>query len=554
MLDLIHYDQLDINWLGIQPCHVPELIKARVLAGHMIHEKYYDDECLNLLNLSLQRQHHRLYRGQLRFMSRKIPYKKVESSVRKPCFPRPLPREFRFGEEGEQRYANLLSCSLNWDRSPAIGGARLAIFGHEGSGSKFQRTNLVLMVLKLIKDDGPEYGLHLNIDKTKVFCSKEDPRSRLACIFPPNIAWPLDGVKLLGGPASVDFDFCNELVLMDAIAMINDPQCELLLLHSCTGFGDWKWRSVGLQTKLLRHTGIVAFGPIFDDALSMFNTSMETNLLLVRVLSSSGVASYSDATLQDLMTKHPFHPTPFLPHIPIDHHHLIASTTVVLDRIKSFPRGTSCGRDGLRAQHLMDYLSGAVVAISDELASSITQVVSAIMIGHSLDGYLDGLQFGVGVSGGSEAIFHYVNRLIEFCGDDVGLSMLLVGFKNAFNLVDREVMLREVHLRCLAISRWVDFCYSNPARLYYGEATPLWSARKLGKQAFLSMLGIWDDGTILLRDFEFWEGFKLIMEDWAREWLCYLNIDKTEVFGQRKTLEEGMQLVAKTIVHMDAIA
>ncbi|GKA31384.1 DNA topoisomerase 6 subunit A3 [Tanacetum coccineum] len=75
MLDLIHYDQLDINWLGIQPCHVPELIKARVLAGHMIHEKYYDDECLNLLNLSLQRQHHRLYRGQLRFMSRKIPYK-----------------------------------------------------------------------------------------------------------------------------------------------------------------------------------------------------------------------------------------------------------------------------------------------------------------------------------------------------------------------------------------------------------------------------------------------------------------------------------------------
>ncbi|GKD48054.1 hypothetical protein Tco_1277030, partial [Tanacetum coccineum] len=75
------------------------------------------------------------------------------------------------------------------------------------------------------------------------------------------------------------------------------------------GFGDWKWRlatlpfafgrlgvyssgdvlnyaflalrlqSVGLQTKLLRHTGIVVFGPIFDDALCVFNMSMETNLL-----------------------------------------------------------------------------------------------------------------------------------------------------------------------------------------------------------------------------------------------------------------------------------
>nr|GEU35970.1 hypothetical protein [Tanacetum cinerariifolium] len=75
------------------------------------------------------------------------------------------------------------------------------------------------------------------------------------------------------------------------------------------GFGDWKWRLAtlpfafgrlvvysagdvlnyaffalrlqfaGLQTKLLRHTGIVAFRPNFDDALSMFNTSMETGLL-----------------------------------------------------------------------------------------------------------------------------------------------------------------------------------------------------------------------------------------------------------------------------------
>ncbi|GJU07939.1 hypothetical protein Tco_1124369 [Tanacetum coccineum] len=73
----------------------------------------------------------------------------------------------------------------------------------------------------------------------------------------------------------------------------------------------------------------------------------------------------------------------------------------------------------------------------------------------SLDGYLDGLQFGVGVFGGSEAILHSVNRLIESCGDDVGLSILLVDFKNAFNLVDREVMLRKVRLPCPAISRWV---------------------------------------------------------------------------------------------------
>ncbi|GJU21336.1 hypothetical protein Tco_1154678 [Tanacetum coccineum] len=137
------------------------------------------------------------------------------------------------------------------------------------------------------------------------------------------------------------------IALMDAVAKINDPQCELLLLRSCTsisklyfsmrtclsrvfesaqcsfdvalrsfleriviasgpGFRDWQWRlatipftfgglrvysasdvlnyaflasrfqSAGLQTKLLRHTGIVASGPNFDDALRVFNTSMET--------------------------------------------------------------------------------------------------------------------------------------------------------------------------------------------------------------------------------------------------------------------------------------
>ncbi|GKB85891.1 putative reverse transcriptase domain-containing protein [Tanacetum coccineum] len=163
--------------------------------------------------------------------------------------------------------------------------------------------------------------------------------------------------------------------------------------------------------------------------------------------------------------------------------------------IKSFSRGTSCGRDGLSSQHLMNCLSGVAVAISDELVSSITQVVnlfldgkcpktlgeyfasvpltplvkpgggirpiavctiwrrliskvSAVLIGHSLDD----LQFGVGVSGGGEVILHAVNRLIEGRRDD------------------------EVRLRCPAISRWVKFCYSHPTRLYYGEHT-LWSCQ-----------------------------------------------------------------------------
>ncbi|GJR84358.1 hypothetical protein Tco_0155143 [Tanacetum coccineum] len=299
---------------------------------------------------------------------------------------------------------------------------------------------------------------------------------------------------------------------------------------------------------------------------------------VVRVLSSSGVAPYNDATLEDLKIKHPFKPPPSLPHIFIDHHHLVASTSVVLDRIKSFPCGTSCGWDGLRAQHLMDCLSGAAVAIFDELVSSITQVVNLFLDGkcpNRLGEYIasapltplvkpgggirpiavDGLQFGVGVAGGSKAIFHSVNRLIEACGDDVGYSMLLVDFKNAFNLVDREVMLREVRLCCPAISSWVEFCYSSPARLYYGEHI-LWSCQgvqqgdPLGpllfslvlhplickiRDSFSLSLHAWylDDGTIVGDIVVVGKVLELIMED-GPGCVLHLNVDKTEVFWPKE--------------------
>ncbi|GJX27002.1 hypothetical protein Tco_0233298 [Tanacetum coccineum] len=195
-----------------------------------------------------------------------------------------------------------------------------------------------------------------------------------------------------------------------------------------------------------------------------------------------------------------------------DHYQLIASQDLVLVRIKSFPRGTSCGLGGYACQlPLWFCLSGVDVAISESglshhtsgasfLVGNVHEVgivhcsapltslvkpdggirpivvgtvwrclvskVSAIRVVHYLDGYLDDLQFGVGVSGGGEAILHALNRLVKDRGDEVALSMLLVDFQNAFNLVDRKVMLEEVRLLCHAISWWVEFCYSSPARLY----------------------------------------------------------------------------------------
>nr|GEY92180.1 hypothetical protein [Tanacetum cinerariifolium] len=131
--------------------------------------------------------------------------------------------------------------------------------------------------------DGRGCGLHLNVDKTKVFWPMEDPRSMLAGIFPPNIARPLHGVKLLGGHASVDFYFSNELVmkrvaktieLMNAIANINDPQCELLLLCSRSGIS---WLYFTMRTCLPR---------VFESAQRSFDGALRSSLK--RIVTASG--------------------------------------------------------------------------------------------------------------------------------------------------------------------------------------------------------------------------------------------------------------------------
>nr|GEZ66417.1 hypothetical protein [Tanacetum cinerariifolium] len=107
--------------------------------------------------------------------------------------------------------------------------------------------------------------------------------SMLAGIFPPNIARPLHGVKFLGGYASVDFYFCNELVmkrvaktieLTDAIAMINDPQCELLLLCSCSGIS---WLYFTMRTCLPR---------VFESAQRSFDGALRSSLK--RIVTASG--------------------------------------------------------------------------------------------------------------------------------------------------------------------------------------------------------------------------------------------------------------------------
>nr|GEV32753.1 hypothetical protein [Tanacetum cinerariifolium] len=161
-------------------------------------------------------------------------------------------------------------------------------------GTIFEDTMVVGNVLELIMEDGPGCGLHLNVDKIEFFGQRKTLEAGLHVFFSPNIARPLHDVKLLGGPASMDFDFCNELVMKLYFTMrtclprvFESAQRSFdVALRSSLERDDLNYaflasrlQSAGLQTKLLRHTGIVSPGPIFDDALSVLNTSMETDLL-----------------------------------------------------------------------------------------------------------------------------------------------------------------------------------------------------------------------------------------------------------------------------------
>ncbi|GKF34788.1 hypothetical protein Tco_0107988, partial [Tanacetum coccineum] len=101
----------------------------------------------------------------------------------------------------------------------------------------------------------------------------------------------------------------------------------------------------------------------------------------IKVLTSSGVAPSDLETLHELEAKHPYAPPLTLSSSPHGVNALSVHKDLVFDRIRSFPKGTSCGRDGLRAQHLMDILGWTASTVADNLLGSITGVVNLFLSG-----------------------------------------------------------------------------------------------------------------------------------------------------------------------------
>ncbi|GJU97539.1 hypothetical protein Tco_1326810 [Tanacetum coccineum] len=310
----------------------------------------------------------------------------------------------------------------------------------------------------------------------------------------------------------------------------------------------------------------------FSQALK--NSSLQGSLgkggAAVKVLSSSGLASYCDDTIKALEAKHPYKPPLTMSSNTFFKSPLVAEIDCVFGCIKYFPKGTSCRRDGLRAQHILDALCGEGSATATNLLKAITSVVNLWLawrcppilvesiasapltpllkldngirpiavgtiwrrlaskvaikgVGKDMSKYLGDFQFGVRVSGGAEAILHSVNRVLSKYHNDGPLAMLTVDFSNVFNLVDRSALLYEVRVQCPFISLWVDFLYGQALRLYTRD-THIWSATGL-------LLHAWylDDGTVIGDSKEVSKVLDIIKVSGPGLGL-ELNIKKTEIF------------------------
>lgn len=236
----------------------------------------------------------------------------------------------------------------------------------------------------------------------------------------------------------------------------------------------------------------------------------------VAALLSLGTAEVNEESVEEMKSKHPEAATPGIPDGPAPAP-LQFEEELVLKKVESFPTGSAAGASGTRPQFLKDMMAcpnGSAGAAALKALTKLTNHLVAGLAPREVAPFLAGaplmalnkpggglrpiaigetlrrlvskcccqataedskkifgsLQVGVSTQGGGEAAVHAVRKLVEELGNNPEKIMLKVDFSNAFNMVDRTEMLAQARTKLPGIYKWTEYCYSQPAHLFFGEA------------------------------------------------------------------------------------
>jgi hypothetical protein len=277
------------------------------------------------------------------------------------------------------------------------------------------------------------------------------------------------------------------------------------------------------------------------------------------VTSKEAILPPSQETKAKLQVKHPPRKRSDLTNVPIPDvngnlGHFWLSKDDVQRGLRSFKKGAAGGPDGLRPQHLLDmtgqalgetgnrlletlvdffnlcvlpgkvnvktqatFYSGNLTALM-KLDGGVRPIVSGLVfrrlaakcVMKKLRSFCEKefrpLQMGVGTPKGCEAAVHATRAYVE--SDSVQDQVLLkIDFKNAFNSVHRDVVLKLVREKVPEIYNFVYQCYEEDSYLFFGDDTldsseGVQQGDPLGP--FLFSLAIMDIVKKMKSDFNVW--------------------------------------------------
>ena len=233
--------------------------------------------------------------------------------------------------------------------------------------------------------------------------------------------------------------------------------------------------------------------------------------------SDDTLAPMNEATYEALQERHPPpHPDAFIP--PIEeagqHHSVTVAVEEVLQTIRSFPKASAGGPDGLRPQHLKDMMSdnGGRQVLLPALASFIQLVlegrtptsirpfsfganltallkkqggvrpivvgctlrrlgakVAGAKVSEAMGDLLAPRHLGYGVRNGAEAAVHAARLYLH--DTSPGTALLKLDFSNAFNFIRRDKVLEAVLEHAPELHPFVHSVYSSPSSLFWGDKT-----------------------------------------------------------------------------------